>query len=34
MIKIMIIPVVNIQIQHEIFICVEGGISDSNLEAG
>ena len=26
--------VVNIQIQYEIFICVEGGISDPNLEAG
>ena len=29
-----IIPVVNIQIQYEIFMCVEGGISDPNLEAG
>ena len=26
--------VVNIQIQCEIFICVAGGISDPNLEAG
>ena len=25
--------VVNIQIQYEIFICVEGGISDPNIEA-
>ena len=26
--------VVNIQIQYEIFICIEGEISDPNLEAG
>ena len=26
--------VVNVQIQYEIFICREGGISDPNLEAG
>ena len=26
--------VVNIQTPHEIFICVEGGVSDPNLEAG
>ena len=28
------VDVVNIQIQYEIFICGEGGISDPNLEAG
>ena len=27
-------PVVHVQIQYEIFICVEDGISDPNLEAG
>ena len=29
-----VVCVVNIQIPHEIFICVEDGISDPNHEAG